>query len=83
VDQIKVDKAFVDKLNEGPRHRAIAEAIVGLRRSLDLTVTAEGVETKEQLDIISAYQIEMIQGYYCYRPMPKQAFLSLIHEQAG
>jgi diguanylate cyclase (GGDEF)-like protein len=83
VDQIKIDKAFVEKLTVGPRHRAIVEAIVGLSRSLELSVTAEGVETKEQLDIITAYQIEMIQGYYFYRPMPKQAFLSLIHEQAG
>jgi EAL domain-containing protein (putative c-di-GMP-specific phosphodiesterase class I) len=83
VDQIKIDKAFVEKLTAGPRHRAIVEAIVGLSRSLELSVTAEGVETKEQLDIITAYQIEMIQGYYFYRPMPKQAFLSLIHEQAG
>lgn len=83
VDQIKIDKAFVQKLTEGPRHRAIVEAIANLSRSLDLTVTAEGVETQEQLAIITANQIDMVQGYYFYRPMSKKAFLSLIHEQAG
>ncbi|WP_445945107.1 EAL domain-containing protein [Shewanella sp.] len=83
VDQIKIDKSFVQKLTEGHRHIAIVEAIASLSRSLELTVTAEGVETKEQLAIISGNQIDMVQGYYFYRPMPKQEFLSLLFEQAG
>ncbi|ABE55024.1 diguanylate cyclase/phosphodiesterase with PAS/PAC sensor(s) [Shewanella denitrificans OS217] len=83
VDQIKIDKAFVQKLTDGHRHIAIVEAIASLSRSLDLTVTAEGVETKEQLAIISGNQIDMVQGYYFYRPMPKREFLNLLFEQAG
>ena len=82
IDQIKIDKSFIDRLDEGKRHEALVEAIVRLSHALDLTVTAEGVETESQLKFVMANHIQEIQGYLFYKPMPKAAFFALLAKQA-
>tara|TARA_R110002167_G_scaffold133215_2_gene318054 strand:+ start:60551 stop:60943 length:393 start_codon:yes stop_codon:yes gene_type:complete len=81
VDQIKIDKSFIKKIAQGERHKAIIEAIVSMSRALDLSVIAEGVETQAELDFIKEQQIDAVQGYYFYKPMPKNDFLTLLAEQ--
>lgn len=82
IDQIKIDKSFIDRLDEGKRHEALVEAIVRLSHALDLTVTAEGVETESQLKFVMSNHIQEIQGYLFYKPMPKAAFFALLAKQA-
>ncbi|KZK66660.1 diguanylate cyclase [Shewanella baltica] len=82
IDQIKIDKSFIDRLDEGKRHEALVEAIVRLSHALDLTVTAEGVETESQLKFVMSNHIQEIQGYLFYKPMPKVAFFALLAKQA-
>ncbi|MCI2962715.1 EAL domain-containing protein [Shewanella sp. N2AIL] len=82
IDQIKIDKSFIDRLDEGKRHEALVEAIVRLSHALDLTVTAEGVETESQLKFVMSNHIQEIQGYLFYNPMPKAAFFALLAKQA-
>lgn len=83
VDQIKIDKGFINRLAEGERHLALIEAIVRLSHALNLRVTAEGVETQAQLQVMRDIHIQEIQGYLFYKPMPKAAFFALLAKQAA
>lgn len=67
---IKIDRAFVAGLPYGRSCRAIVAAIAGLARGLDIDVTAEGVETAEQLAILTAAGCTNGQGYYFAPPRP-------------
>jgi diguanylate cyclase (GGDEF)-like protein/PAS domain S-box-containing protein len=61
---LKIDKSFVSELTTDPCERAIANAVATLGRDLNLSVVAEGVETKEQLDCLRSLHCQEIQGYY-------------------
>jgi diguanylate cyclase (GGDEF)-like protein len=78
VDQIKIDKSFIHKISSGSRHKALIEAIVSMSRALDLAIVVEGVETQVELDYIKQQDIEAVQGYYFYKPMPQEAFFDLL-----
>ncbi|AZG73549.1 GGDEF domain-containing protein [Shewanella livingstonensis] len=82
VDQIKIDKSFIQKITSGSRHKALIEAIVSMSRALDLSIVAEGVETQEELEFIKQQDIQAVQGYHFYRPMPQEAFFDLLAKQA-
>ncbi|WP_285165069.1 sensor domain-containing phosphodiesterase [Shewanella goraebulensis] len=81
VDQIKIDKAFIQKIEQGPRHRALVEAIASMSNALELAVTAEGVETQTQLDFVKRNHVDAIQGYFFYKPMPQADFFDLLNKQ--
>jgi EAL domain-containing protein (putative c-di-GMP-specific phosphodiesterase class I) len=70
VDAVKVDRAFVDGLGTDPHHTALVAAILAMADALDLTVTAEGVETADQLAHLRRLQCHTAQGYYLSRPVP-------------
>jgi diguanylate cyclase (GGDEF)-like protein/PAS domain S-box-containing protein len=61
---LKIDRALVSELTTDPRERAIANAVATLGRDLNLSVVAEGVETKEQLECLRALHYREIQGHY-------------------
>jgi diguanylate cyclase (GGDEF)-like protein len=82
VDQIKIDKSFIQQISSGSRHEALIEAIVSMSRALDLSIVAEGVETQVELDFIKQQEIAAVQGYYFYKPMPKAAFFDLLSQQS-
>jgi diguanylate cyclase (GGDEF)-like protein len=69
---IKIDQSFVRDVSDDTRGRAIIEAIVGLGRSLDKRLVAEGVETQAQLDVIRQLGCHEAQGYLLGRPQPAQ-----------
>ena len=70
-DKIKIDRSFVNELSgANEESRLFARAVVRFAVSLGKTTTAEGVETKEQLDILRADACVEMQGYYFGRPMP-------------
>ena len=62
-DKIKIDRSFVKDLVERPDCMAIVRAISGLGRSLNITTTAEGVETMEQLERLRTEGCNEVQGY--------------------
>jgi diguanylate cyclase (GGDEF)-like protein len=68
IDTLKVDRSFVDGLEQDPRNRAIVRSVLALARNLGLTVTAEGVETVAQLRILEKLQCDRGQGYLFARP---------------
>lgn len=61
---LKIDKSFVSELTTDPCERAIAKAVATLGRDLNLSVVAEGVETKEQLECLRELHCQEIQGHY-------------------
>jgi EAL domain-containing protein (putative c-di-GMP-specific phosphodiesterase class I) len=67
---MKIDQAFIARLSDNPQSAAITKAIIGLGRSLSLPVTAEGVETQEQLRFLVAEGCDEIQGYLIGHPRP-------------
>ena len=72
VDSLKVDRAFVSGLGSAPEDRALVEAILAAARALPLTVTAEGIETTEQLTHLHALGCDSGQGYYFSEPKPAE-----------
>ena len=82
VNTLKVDRIFVDGIEKSEDSHSIALAIVNMAHSLGLRVTAEGVETKEQLDCLKTMACDAIQGYYFYKPMPIDDFNQLFLRQS-
>ncbi|CAN1533902.1 COG5001 Predicted signal transduction protein containing a membrane domain, an EAL and a GGDEF domain [Caulobacteraceae bacterium] len=69
-DKIKVDKSFVENIHRDARATVIVKAVLGLGRSLDIPVVAEGVETDEQLQFLRGEDCAEVQGYAIGRPAP-------------
>jgi EAL domain-containing protein (putative c-di-GMP-specific phosphodiesterase class I) len=69
-DKIKIDKSFIRNLNHRPHSSAIIASIVTLARGLDMSVIAEGVETDEQFERLTALGVNFAQGYLLGRPLP-------------
>ena len=63
IDKIKIDQSFVTNVTEDKNAASIVMAIIGLARSLKLKVIAEGVQTKEQLELLRAQQCDQAQGF--------------------
>ncbi|EHR8027135.1 EAL domain-containing protein [Escherichia coli] len=72
VTEIKIDKSFVDRYLTEKRILALLEAITSIGQSLNLTVVAEGVETKEQFEMLRKIHCRVIQGYFFSRPLPAE-----------
>ena len=69
-DKIKIDKSFVQAQQSDAGAQAILETILAMSSRLNLTVTAEGVETEEQLAMIRRQRCGEVQGYLLGKPMP-------------
>ncbi|MDD2780739.1 EAL domain-containing protein [Sulfuricurvum sp.] len=69
VDRLKIDKSFVDDLPHSSEGVAITRAIIALAKTFNLSITAEGVETKEQLEFLQEAGCDEIQGYYYAKPL--------------
>ena len=76
-DKIKVDKSFVSSIETDGKASSIVKAVIGLGRSLDLPIVAEGVENQTQLDLLKHERCTEIQGYLVGRPLPADAWTHL------
>ncbi len=74
---IKIDRSFVNGLNESREDTAIVDASLALARSLGLTVVAEGVETHEQYAALRDMKCEFAQGYVLSPPVPLEQSIDL------
>jgi diguanylate cyclase (GGDEF)-like protein len=74
IDRIKIDRSFVAEIVARPETAAIVRMIVNLARDLGVKTTAEGVETKAQLDRLRQLGCDEIQGYLISRPQPIEVF---------
>ncbi len=78
IDQLKIDKSFVDDVTNNPDDTAITLAVISLAHNMRLRVIAEGVENAAQLAFLQNNQCDEIQGYYLSRPLPSQRIMDLL-----
>ncbi|HVV81213.1 MAG TPA: EAL domain-containing protein [Pseudolabrys sp.] len=77
-DKIKIDQVFIANLLNSPQSAAIVRAVIGLGHGLQLPVIAEGVETKEQLEILAHAGCDGVQGYLIGRPLPIDEYATTV-----
>jgi diguanylate cyclase (GGDEF)-like protein len=76
INTIKIDKSFVHDITTDQDDAAIVKAIIAMAHALDLEVTAEGVETKAQLDFLRGYRCDTVQGYLLGKPLSNEKIIS-------
>ena len=79
-DVIKLDKKFIENMMVSSKGRLILEQVVSMAEKLDLGLLAEGVETKEQVDLLQSIGCDYVQGYYYAKPMPEEEFYALLEK---
>jgi EAL domain-containing protein (putative c-di-GMP-specific phosphodiesterase class I) len=77
-DKLKIDRSFVQELGANPHCAAIVRAIISLGKSLGMIITAEGVETSEQLDFIREAGCSEAQGYLVNVPKPAREAVKIL-----
>jgi diguanylate cyclase (GGDEF)-like protein len=70
VDCLKIDRSFITDISNSPRDRAVATAIIGLAKALEITVVAEGVETEAQAAFFDSVHCNELQGFLFSKPLP-------------
>ncbi len=78
-DVLKIDRSFVGRITEGSQPAQIVRTIIELARVLGLTVVAEGIETREQFQMLRQMGCQSGQGFYFARPMPAAEVGPMLH----
>ncbi|HEY9738737.1 MAG TPA: bifunctional diguanylate cyclase/phosphodiesterase [Trichocoleus sp.] len=78
VNMLKIDRSFVQDVMSNPDSTAVTEAIIALAKSLRLNITAEGIETQEQLAYLQKQGCQEGQGFYFSRPAPADAIAHML-----
>jgi EAL domain-containing protein (putative c-di-GMP-specific phosphodiesterase class I) len=80
LDKLKIDRSFVKDLPDDVEDAAIAEAIIGLARTLSMRVVAEGIETAAQAKMLTGLGCQYGQGYYFSKPLPVERMAEFVAE---
>ena len=80
INQLKIDKAFIDELASGDSGISVVKSIIALGASLNMHVIAEGVETVEQKNILESLGCQAYQGYLFSKPLELEDFTNLIRQ---
>jgi len=81
IDVLKMDMKFVRNIENSEMDFRLVELILDIAKYLNLTVVAEGVETKGQLELLQNAGCNIVQGYYFSRPLPPEEFEKLIQRE--
>jgi EAL domain-containing protein (putative c-di-GMP-specific phosphodiesterase class I) len=82
IDTLKIDRSFVDGLGQDSQDTAIVRSVVALAKTLNLTVTGEGVETAEQRTRLEELGCDLAQGFMFARPGPPELFDAVLLNQS-
>jgi EAL domain-containing protein (putative c-di-GMP-specific phosphodiesterase class I) len=82
IDHVKVDRSFVSDIPRNVDDMAITAAVIAMAHQLNLSVVAEGVETREQLEFLSRHRCEFGQGYLFGPPLPFEQVQEMIRSGA-
>ncbi len=80
LDTLKIDRSFVKDIESDSYERAITRTIITMAHNLDLNVIAEGVETQAQLNLLTKYGCDQLQGYLFSKPLPADDMTALLRE---
>jgi diguanylate cyclase (GGDEF)-like protein/PAS domain S-box-containing protein len=72
IHKVKIDRSFIQDLAVSQNDKAIVSTIITMAKQLNMDVIAEGIETKDQLDILTEQDCDEVQGYYYSRPLPAE-----------
>jgi EAL domain-containing protein (putative c-di-GMP-specific phosphodiesterase class I) len=79
INTLKIDKSFVDDIPENDN--SMIESIIHIGHQRNLTVVAEGVEKHEQVEFLSRYKCDIVQGYYFSEPVPEDEVIKLLDKK--
>lgn len=80
-DVIKLDKKFMENMVVSGKGRLILEQVVSMAGKLNLELLAEGVETRDQIDLLQSIGCDQVQGFFYAKPMPAEEFFDLLKHQ--
>lgn len=83
INTLKIDKAFIDKINLNQKDNYVAEAIISLAHNLEVKVIAEGVEDIGQLDLLKEKQCDLIQGYLYSKPLEPNELINILKSSSS
>lgn len=78
IDALKLDMKFIRNITEDTKASRLVGIMIDIARLLEVPVIAEGVETKEQMELLKSIGCDIIQGYYFSKPLPPEEFKKLI-----
>lgn len=76
--QVKLDRSLIDTIPENAQATMMVDALMQLFHNMNMIVVAEGVEEKVQADYLTGHGVDMIQGYYYARPMPREKLIKFL-----
>jgi diguanylate cyclase (GGDEF)-like protein/PAS domain S-box-containing protein len=82
ISKIKLDQSFVGSLSVDPNDEAISRAVITMAHDLKLRVTAEGVESVQQLEFLRSHDCDEAQGFLFSRPLPAKDFVGLLIDES-
>ena len=82
-NELKIDQSFVKNMDVDEENRAICESTIDLGHKLNMTITAEGIETKAEWDVLKKFYCTEGQGYYFGKPMPANEFEAWYKDREG
>ncbi|AZQ12138.1 EAL domain-containing protein [Shewanella khirikhana] len=78
IQVIKIDRAFISHLTDSDEAIAVLQGILRIGRDLNKQLIIEGVETEAQLALLKSMQVDYVQGFFFYRPLPVKEALALL-----
>lgn len=78
IDSIKIDRTFISDLPQNKNNIALTKAIIAMAHELQLSVVAEGIETKEQLEFLNEHHCNIAQGFYLSKALPSEEIVKLL-----
>lgn len=78
LDYLKIDRKITQDITGSPRDRVVVRGVIDMARSLGISVIAEGVESREQLDLLAKEGCQYFQGYLCSEPIDVPALAQLL-----
>lgn len=80
IDVLKLDMRFLSGTENSEKSKIIISAVINMASALGLPVIAEGVETREQADMLLSFGCKYMQGYYFSRPVPAAKYEKMLHD---
>lgn len=81
IDQLKIDKQFIDGIVGDEKDQAIVNTIIQLAKNLGIAVIAEGAETIEQVNFLKENRCDTVQGFYYHKPMQAVEIEAVLRQQ--
>ncbi|MCP4331911.1 MAG: EAL domain-containing protein, partial [Gammaproteobacteria bacterium] len=78
IDSLKIDRGFIQDICSDPNDQKIVQTLISMAHSMDMKVVAEGVEDRNQFDLLTEYRVDEVQGYLLSKPVELEAMELII-----